>query len=401
MFATCHRHRNQLLTRLLPLPFPFPSLRSHRQALTEAINDKIEGDVARMQEITVVGRAIRDKNLLSLRTPLPEVTLVHQDQAALDACKLTEAYIKEELNVRSVKTALVADVPHLVKFKCQPNFKALGARFGKDFKTVQNDIKAASHAQLSDFLASGKLTIGANTFGPEDIVVQLEYAGGGSQEPMETEDKRGLVLLDTKPDGAMLDEATAREVCAKVQKMRKEAGLQKSDEIEVGFTVEAAAVDVSDGGKGAAGGKGASAGDAMLARVLVDRADYVAGRLGRPLMPSSSLPPLAVPLIVKTEEVRVQRLGPDGKIASRTELLTLTLVRGCPFVDRKKLAKLVPDEALADGVITYLHSKDFATLKREASGGAIALSLDGQKVSLKVGEHLFLSGADAAKAGAL
>ena len=33
----------------------------------------------------------------------------------------------------------------------------------------------------------------------------------------------------------MLDEATAREVCAKVQKMRKEAGLRKEDQIEVFF----------------------------------------------------------------------------------------------------------------------------------------------------------------------
>ena len=372
------------------------------QAATEAINDKIENDVSMMQEVIVAGRAVRDKNLLSMRTPLPEVTLVHQDQAALDAMRLTEQYLKDELNVRQVTTHLVSDVPHLVKFKCQPNFKALGARFGKDFKKVQQEIKAATHAQLSDFVATGSLTVGGNTFGKDDIVVQLEFAGGDSKDPMETEDKRGLVLLDTKPDGAMLDEATAREVCAKVQKMRKEAGLQKKDEVEVGFTVETAVdvSDVSDGKKGGAGG--AAQGEAMLGRVLADRAEYVAGRLGRPLLPASALPALAVPLIVKTEEVRVQRIGSDGKIASRTELLTLTLVRGCPFVHAAKLAKLVPDESLAAGVVTFLHSKDFGALKGEAaSAGSVSLALDGKKVTLKVGEHLFLSGAEAAKAGAL
>ncbi|KAL3922011.1 MAG: hypothetical protein SGPRY_004708, partial [Prymnesium sp.] len=41
----------------------------------------------------------------------------------------------------------------------------------------------------------------------------------------------GLVVLNVKPSAAMLDEATAREVCAKIQKMRKEAGLRKEDKV--------------------------------------------------------------------------------------------------------------------------------------------------------------------------
>ena len=362
------------------------------QVATEAVDPQIEIDVSRMQEMIVAGRAIRDRHLLSMRTPLPEVTLVHQDKAALDAIHLTEAYIKEELNVRTVKTALVSEVPHLVKFKCQPNFKALGARFGKEFKKVQDEIKQASHAQLSEFMASGSLTVGGNTFGKDDIVVQLEYSGGGSQEPMETEDKRGLVLLDTKPDGAMLDEATAREVCAKVQKMRKEANLRKTDEVEVGFTVEAGA---ADGGK-------CEQGEPMLARVLLDRREYISGRIGRPLLPSAALPRLAVPLMVKKEEVRVQRLV-DGAIKSVTEYLTLTLCRGCPFFDAAKLAKAVPDESVRDGVQTAVHSKDMSALKAQlaTSGGKLELKLDGQSVALTLGQHFFLSGADAASAGAL
>jgi len=360
------------------------------QVAAEAVNDQIEADISRMQEMIVAGRAIRDRHLLSMRTPLPEVTLVHQDQAALDAVHLTEAYIKDELNVRTVKTALVSEVPHLVKFKCQPNFKALGARFGKEFKKVQDEIKGASHAQLSEFLSKGSLTVGGNTFGKDDIVVQLEYSGGGSQEPMETEDKRGIVLLDTKPDGAMLDEATAREVCAKIQKLRKEANLRKTDEVEVGFHVEA---ESGQKGKGS---------EAMLARVLAEKCEYVKGKIGRPLLPAVSLPKLAVPLIVKKEEVRVQRLV-DGAIKSVTEQLTLTLCRGCPFLDGEELAKALPDESVRNGVQMALHSKDMGTLKAElaASGGKLGLTLDGEKVALTLGQHFFLSGADAVCAGAI
>jgi len=61
-----------------------------------------------------------------MRTPLPEVRLVHLEQRALDAIKRTEAYIADELNVRTVQTALVQEVPELVTFKCLPNHKVLG-----------------------------------------------------------------------------------------------------------------------------------------------------------------------------------------------------------------------------------------------------------------------------------
>ena len=353
------------------------------EADESAIDTKVEADMKVMQQVIERGRGIRDRHNLSMRTPLPEVTLVHREASAVDAIKRLEQYVKEELNVRSVSAHLVSEVPKLVRFKCLPNHKLLGARFGKDYKKVQDEIKALGHEQLAAFMASGKMTLSGNEFGPEDIVVSLEYAGDTSERDAEVmEEGAGLVLLDRKPDEGMLAEAMAREVCAKVQKLRKECGLQKADEVEVGFAVDRA--------------------DSTLARVLEAKRDYVATRIGKPLIPVAKLPPLHVPLGSKSEEVKIQSLV-DGAITSVTETLEITLCRGCAFFHAAKLSKLLPDATLADGAAALVSCKDLSSLKAElaASGGTLRFKLDGKDVTLRQGEHFFLNSVEAAKAGAL
>ena len=356
---------------------------------TEAIDKQIEADIAVMQNVIVYGRTIRDRHLLSMRTPLPEVTLVHKDPAKLAAARRLERYIKEELNVRSVKTALVSEVPELVRLKCLPNHTLLGKRFGKEYKGVQEQIRKLGHAELADFLKSGSVTAGGHAFTSEDILIQLEYTGDATTS-VEFEDdeksKGGLVVLDIFPTKAMLDEATAREVCAKVQKMRKEAGLRKTDSIEVGFSSDVA--------------------DSALVTILSEYGSYVEGRIGRPLVHMSSMPRHAVPLLEKSESVKVQVLenGNKGdKILPKSETLTLTLCRGCAFFHPKALAQLLPDAAMQEGAQLYVQSKDYAALQEEVAkgGGALRFQLDGQAICLKLGEHFFFGAAEAAKAVAL
>lgn len=380
----------QNLKRALPESERFGSI--HFTFIPEvnqkAIDPEIEADMRVMQQVIVNGRAVRDRHNLSMRTPLPEVTLVHKDPAALGAVLRTQAYIAEELNVRSVRCSLVSDVPELVRFKCLPNHKLLGARFGKEYKGVTEAIKALGHEQLAAFMTSGKMSVGGNDFSGEDILVSLEYSGDTAVRDVEVCDG-GLVLLHTKPDGAMLDEATAREVCAKVQKMRKEAGLRKSDEVDVYYEV-------------AAGDSDKECSESMLAKVITEQREYVEGRLGRPVLLSKLRPPLAVAIASEQKEVRVQRLV-DGQIVSSTEALTLTLCRSCAYFDAAKLARLLPDAAVREGAVTLVQYKDVPSLRAqmESTGGVLKFHLDATTVELRYGEHFFLGSAEAAKAKAL
>ena len=359
------------------------------QVVAAAIDPQIEEDMKMMQTLIEKGRAIRDRHGVSLRVPLPTITLVHCSQASLTAIEKLRDYVMEELNVREVKTALVtdADARALVKLKCLPNHTLLGKRFGKTYGNVQKSIRALTHEALAAFLSSGSLTLDGEAFGADDILVQLEYVGEKGARDADTTDG-GLVLLDLRPSAAMLAEANAREVCAHVQKMRKDAGLRKEDVVEVGYECAAPA----DGGA------------AALPATLAEQAEYIAGRIGRSLLPLAACPPRAVRLHTEVHDAfKVLAIGDGGAIAQRAEPLTLVLLRGCAFVDAAKLAALVPDAAARDDVVNYVHCRDLAAVRADvaASGGVLRVPLGGQTVELRHKVHLFLSSAEAKAAGAL
>ena len=119
----------------------------------------------------------------------------------------------------------------------------------------------------------------------------------------------------------MLDEATAREVCSKIQKMRKDATLKKSDEVDVFYS---AVVDVSDG----------SGSTSALPTCWPSN-----GSTSQPAsaVPSSRWPGRpAVPIIEEDKEITVQRIGSKGEITKSNEALALAMPR-VRLLDEKKL----------------------------------------------------------------
>ena len=339
------------------------------EVIPGAIDEQIESDVRHMQQTIEKGRVIRERKTLSARTPLPEVTFIHHNPASLRAVEKLQEYIKEELNVRSLATALVSDVPELVKLKCLPNHKALGARFGAGYKQVQALIRALTHEQLTAFMSSGSLAVGEHVFSSDDILVQIEYCGDRSACDADVADG-GLVLLNCRPDASMLAEAMAREVCAKVQKMRKEANLRKNDDVEACF--------------------GCSQ-DSLIGRVLEQQVEYVANRIGIRLTPLSQRPTYAISLLRKQDQVRTQTLV-GGKVTQLHEQLTLELVRGFPALHAARLAQLVPNEELRADVESYIFCLDVATLReRLCEADELRFTLNGQVLALKLGRDLFFN----------
>ncbi|UYV78875.1 IARS [Cordylochernes scorpioides] len=89
-----------------------------------------------------------------------------------------------------------------------------------------------------------------------------------------------LVLLDTQPDQAMLDEGTAREVINRIQKMRKEAQLMPTDPIVVGWQATE-----------------------PLQSVVQSHLDYIQSALQCPLLDPSALP-AGQPIIEKDFQIK-------------------------------------------------------------------------------------------------
>jgi len=340
-------------------------------------DEKIVYDVSMMQQLIEKGRAIRDRHKLNMRIPLKQVLVVHSSQEKLDAFKALESEVLDELNVRSVRTALVSEVPELVTLKCLPNHKKLGARFGAAYKEVQAKIRRLTHAELAGLLSSGSIAIDGDEFLQEDLLVQLEYSGPKGQWDSDPLDG-GLVLLHRLPTQEMLDEAAAREVCAYVQKMRKEAGMRKEDELEIHHACPS---------------------DSPLASVLEVWGDYVCGRLGRRLLPTVLRSSRAVSLLREDKEVRLHVLEGDN-IEETKQPLMLELLRGYPFVHESELTKLLPEASDREAMHNYLHCLDIATLRAKLrdTDGRLCVVLNTQSVELELGKHFSLSYTDAMQA---
>merc|ERR1712012_806788 len=94
-------------------------------------------------------------------------------------------------------------------------------------------------AQVSDFVNNGIISVLGHDLGPDDLRIMYNFGEKGTTSKYEAHsDNEVLVLLDCSPDQSMIDEGLAREVVNRVQRLRKAAKLQPSDNVTVQYNIE-------------------------------------------------------------------------------------------------------------------------------------------------------------------
>lgn len=207
----------------------FPSVKTHY------FNPVIERKVLRMKTVIDLGRALREKNLISNKKPLRELIVVHSDEEYLSDCKELEQYILDEMNVKSV--VFTSDQSaHGVKFCVLPDHKLLGQRFKKTYPAMRKKLAALTDAEVSSFVETGGLDIDGCRLGKEDLIVSRLFDGLDPTKQAAF-DKDCVVLLDTLIDEDLMTEGTCREILNRVQRLRKKAGLEQTDRVDYFYTI--------------------------------------------------------------------------------------------------------------------------------------------------------------------
>ncbi|KXS21576.1 hypothetical protein M427DRAFT_142059 [Gonapodya prolifera JEL478] len=206
------------------LEFPEPNKRY--------FDDVIERRVSRMQKVIEQGRLIRDTKTLPLKTPLKELVVVCPDPEFLEDVRTLESYVTDELNVRTL-TFTSDDDKYGVRYRAEPDSKALGQRLRGAFREVDKALKTLTSAQIKAFMETGSITVAGAELSASDLTVTREFdpASGLSHYAPGT-DKEALILLDVTLDSSLEKEGLAREIMNRVQRMRKEAGLNPTDAVE-------------------------------------------------------------------------------------------------------------------------------------------------------------------------
>jgi isoleucyl-tRNA synthetase len=223
----------QSLRRYLPDSEPESvHLCAYPEADESSIQPLLEQAVSRMQHIILLGRQKRNQEKVKTKYPLANLTVVHKDQALLDEISRLESYLSSELNVKSV--TYDQNESAYIDFYGKPNSPILGKRFGKAFKDVKESIEHLSAAELEIFQDEGELVINGETFSGEDILVFREAKPGTDA----LSDKFISIDLSCALNDELVLEGRAREVVNRVQKSRKDLGLNVTDRIVINLEAD-------------------------------------------------------------------------------------------------------------------------------------------------------------------
>ncbi|HEY0016239.1 MAG TPA: isoleucine--tRNA ligase [Longimicrobium sp.] len=206
-----------------------------------AVDAGLERGMQAVRTLSTLGRAARDAVSIRVRQPLGALYAVVPDGYGVDAALLE--ILRDELNVHAVEFMDRAE--ELVTLSAKPNFKALGAAFGKRTPKIADAIRALDSAALAAFRRGEPLSVDADgesvALAPEHLDVVQSAKGSFA-----TMDEGGFtVALDPTITPELRLEGLARELVNRVQNLRKESGLQVQDRIRLGIFGDGEILDVS------------------------------------------------------------------------------------------------------------------------------------------------------------
>ena len=193
------------------------------------LDDELEREMDAVRQLVTLGRAAREQAGVRVRQPLRTLHAAVPDGVALREEVL--AVLREELNVKQV--AFVRDAGDLVRLEARPNFRALGPRFQRHSNAAAAAIRGLGQEQLRAWRAGEGVAItvdgGEHPVGPEDLEV-AEVARGD----LVVRAASGFTAaIDPALDDELRAEGLARELVNRVQRLRRDSGLEVTDRIRL------------------------------------------------------------------------------------------------------------------------------------------------------------------------
>lgn len=221
---------------------PFPTVQ-------EALFDEVvERKVAAMQKVIQLGRTVRERCTLPLKTPLLSIAVIADPEVLADVESLS-SYIKEELNIRNI--ILTSDeAQYNIILEAKVDWPTLGKKLKKDVQIVRKGLPGLTQDQLRQYLKEKTIVVDGIQLEENDLNIirvlggdaTVQSADGAKWEPAFLEDV--IVLLDTVPHPELAEEGIAREIINRIQKMRKKAGLVPTDDIRMQYRIVSKADDL-------------------------------------------------------------------------------------------------------------------------------------------------------------
>jgi len=194
------------------------------------IEKELEEKMGVAQSVVYLTRAMRAKSNLKVRQPLQKIMVVVENSRR-EALKGMSDVILDEVNIKEL--VVLDDDSGIVNKSAKANFKSIGPKFGKKVNPVANAIKGLTKEQISSLEKGEAVVLNVNG---EDISVVKDDVEIISTEItgwlVETEG--GVtVAIDTELTPELINEGLSREFVNRIQNMRKDAGYNVTDRINI------------------------------------------------------------------------------------------------------------------------------------------------------------------------
>jgi len=206
------------------------------------VNKDQEERMAMAQTVTSMALALRKKVSLKVRQPLAKIVIPVMDEHVKQQLKSVENLILSEINVKEIE--YIDDVTGIITRKIKPNYKLLGATYGKQMKAIAAATAQFSQDDIADLVKTGQITIQI----PEDVTLTVD------KFEITSEDMPGWLVategaitisLDIQLSDDLIKEGIAREIVNRIQNIRKDNGFEITDKIFITFEKESTIISVT------------------------------------------------------------------------------------------------------------------------------------------------------------
>ena len=194
----------------------------------EWIDKELEDNMERVLDIVVMGRACRNESNIKNRQPIGQMYV----KAGFDLPDFYKDIIADELNVKNVE--FTDDVRNFTTYVFKPQLKTVGPKYGKQLGAIKTYRAGLDgNAAMDELEAQGALKFIAGDveveLTKEDLLIEMTQMEGYVSQ----NDHGITVVMDTNLTPELLEEGFVREIISKIQTMRKEAGFEVMDKINI------------------------------------------------------------------------------------------------------------------------------------------------------------------------
>ena len=194
----------------------------------DLIDKKLEEDMEEVLKVVIMGRAARNTASIKNRQPIGQMFV----KADHELSQFYVEIIEEELNVK--KVIFTEDVREFTSYTFKPQLKTVGPKYGKQLNNIRKALTEIDGNEAMDTLKE-KGNLRFEFDGAEVVLLEEDLLIDMAQKPgyVSEADQVMTVVLDTNLSKELIEEGFIRELVSKIQTMRKEAGFEVTDHIQV------------------------------------------------------------------------------------------------------------------------------------------------------------------------